>query len=148
MLREERDVHETVHGGVHREEEELSGPYQDYVISNIMIKLKSRESEPGTQSNDRPRRRSHGFITVTCDRRAKADHGYGHRTGQDQERPGDLGWRTGHPEVGWMSLELGQLWRGKDLGVEPVSGRALQWDLGLTQERQSRENQLERAAEE
>lgn len=43
---------------------------QDYVISNVMIKLKSRESEPGTQSNERPRRRSHSFITVTCDRRA------------------------------------------------------------------------------
>lgn len=41
---------------------------QDYVISNIMIKLKSRESKPGTQSNEHPRRRSHDFITVTCDR--------------------------------------------------------------------------------
>lgn len=28
MLREEPDVHETVHGGVHREEEELSEPSQ------------------------------------------------------------------------------------------------------------------------
>lgn len=41
---------------------------QAYVISNVMIKLKSRESEPGTQSNEHPRRRSHFFkITVTCD---------------------------------------------------------------------------------
>lgn len=39
MLREERDVHETVHGGVHREEEELSGPSQVYGTETLATML-------------------------------------------------------------------------------------------------------------